>query len=295
MKKALLLLLALLTAASLVACNKDGDPNEDDLDKYKEEEIVYTSVTVESSTFHFETLDSESVVITGYEGPTSMHSITVPATVKTGASDDTTRKVTSIAPAAFYAVNSLEKVTIPEGVTEIGDYAFANCVQLTSISLPATLSKMGQGAFFGTGLQSLDLSTATGLSAIGDYVFGQCKQLTELTIPGHIKTIGFGAFANCTSLAKLVLAEGVEKVGNQAFQGTVALAELTLPSTFTNTDPLKDLAFSGSNVLYRENITCTGDAAIAYADAMVLEEKPDTPAAPPAGDPSGDPSGDPTP
>ena len=63
-----------------------------------------------------------------------------------------------------------------------------------------------------------------------------------------------------------------------AIAGT-SLAYLTLPSTFKNTDPTGengDFAFSGSDVLYRENIICpAGSAAEAYADKMVLNEAPE--------------------
>lgn len=274
-KKLLALLLALLTVATLSACSDKDDDKGDGLDNFKQEEIVYDSVKVGDSTIYFESLDSDSVAITGYKGPDALHDLTIPASVLTG-QDETSRKaVTTIADTAFYSVSALRSVTVPEGITEIGDYAFAMCVQMESITLPASLKTMGRGVFLGCGLTALPLPATCALTEIPDWAFSECLGLKEITLPTYIKSVGKGAFSECVNVEKITLSEGVEAVADQAFQNTLALKELHLPSTFVNTDPLEDLVFSGSKVLYRENIHCPADsAAEAYADKMHLSEKP---------------------
>lgn len=275
MKKMLALLLALLTAASFSACKNKKDEKED-LNDYREEEVVYTSVTNESGTFYFETLDSDSVAITGYTGSTEPHDITVPSTVQVGADENTaTRKVTAIANTAFYADSSLRSVTLSEGITSIGEYAFAKCVQLESINFPGSLETIGQGAFMGCGLKQLNFPASCGLTELAFMTFSECMELTSVTIPGYITTIGRAAFYNCQGITEIVISEGVATIEKQAFQDTFALADLTLPSTFTNTKPLEDLVFSGSKVLYRDHIICPeGSAAEEYADRMNLSVPP---------------------
>ena len=275
MKKLLALLLALLTVASFAACSDEGD-EEENLDYFKQEDVVYTSLTNEYGTFHFDTLDSDSVVITGYEGGTDLHAVVIPSTVKTGDDEATVKTVAAIGKSAFKAVSAITSVTIPEGVVEIGDYAFADCVQMATVTLPSTIQTIGQGAFRNSGITTLVFPETCGLTEIKLAAFASCTKLTELTIPAYITTIRQGAFQNCTALAKIVISEGVTTIEKQAFQGTNALAQLVLPSTFTNTDPMDDLVFSGSDVLYRENITCpAGSAAEAYADKMILATAPD--------------------
>lgn len=276
MKKLLALLIALLTAASLAACSGDEpNDNQDNLDNYLEEEVVIDSYTVGESVFYFESVDSESVAITGYDGPTAPHDITIPSTVPTNADGSETKKVTSIAETAFYGTSSIRSLVLPEGITSVGDFAFAQCVQLTSVTFPSSLESIGTGAFQNTGMTELNLPETSALTEISAWAFSNCAALTEITIPGYIETIGEAAFFGCVGVESIVLEEGVVNVGKQAFQQTLALKSLTLPSTFANENPMEDLAFSGSQILYRENITCPdGSNAEAYADQMVLAIPP---------------------
>ena len=174
-----------------------------------------------------------------------------------------------------YSVSALRVVTLPEGVEEIGDYAFAYCVQLKTVVLPASLTTLGKASFMGSSLETLHIAETSRLSAISDWAFAECTKLSQINLPGNIKTVGVGSFFGCTGVNKIVLAEGVTSIGNLSFANNTALAELTLPATLTNTDPRTDLAFTGAPVLYRENIHFPeGSTAESYVANMVLNAKP---------------------
>ena len=256
MKKVLALMLALLTVAAISSCNKKTEEeNMNSLDEFRKQDVTYSSYEDPNThgVFYFESIDTDTVKITGYSGPVAMHSVTIPTSVKTG--EDTYKEVTTIAAEAFHAVASIQTLVIPEGITTIEEYAFAECVQMTSVSLPSTLTTIGKGAFMQCGITSLTLPTSEGLTKIDDLAFSRCNSLETVTIPGNIKTVGMAAFFECLGLEKIVLAEGVTTVEKLAFQGCASLAELELPSTFANTTtPIEDLAFLGSDVLYYENI-----------------------------------------
>lgn len=282
MKKLLAMLLALLTVATLSACSDKKKEENNSLDSFKKVEVVYTSADVKvtfadqtegTATVFFESVTSETVTITGYKGPDRLHTLTIPTQVQTGEDETTIKRVDSISDVAFYSVSALAAVTVPEGVTAIGEYSFAKCVQLESVTLPATLKTMGEGAFMGSALKTLPLPTLSALTEISDSAFAACTGLTEVTVPAYIKTVGKGAFADCTAIHTVVLSEGVEILKDQAFQNTTALKSITLPSTFTNTDPLEDFVFWGSRVIEEITTTCpaTAEAAAsiqAYVDAM---------------------------
>ena len=91
---------------------------------------------------------------------------------------------------------NITSVSIPDTVTEIGSWAFANC-PLTSVSLPSDLTTVGDHAFYDTALTYVNLpSSATN---IGESAFQCCYNLHSVGINGPA-VIGFSAFADCTAL-----------------------------------------------------------------------------------------------
>ena len=274
MKKVLALLLALLTVAAMFSCKKQEDENLNDLDQLREQEVVYNSYKDPNTNgvFYFEAIDTDTVKITGYSGPVEMHTVTIPTSVET--TKDVYKKVTTIAVGAFHAVSSVQGLIIPEGITTIEAYAFAECVQMTSVSFPSTLEEIGDCAFMKCGITSLTIPTSEKLTKIGSLAFSQCDKLENVTIPGNIKTLGMAAFFECSGLKKVVLSEGVVTVEKDCFMNCASLEELTLPSTFANTTtPIEDMAFLGSDKLYYENIeipenTDENSALAKYVEAL---------------------------
>lgn len=90
------------------------------------------------------------------------------------------------------ALCGMETVTIPEGVTEIGDYAFNTCGSLTGVELPKSLRTIGRAAF--TGCRSFtDIVIPDGVTEIGVWAFDNCNSLKAITIPASVTTIGSDA------------------------------------------------------------------------------------------------------
>ncbi len=106
----------------------------------------------------------------------------------------------------YYAYSSWERDTvkhiiIPEGIKSIIAHpekkynggAFRDCYNLETVSLPSTLTK------------------------IGDYAFSACKKLNQLVLPENLTEIGEAAFQDCHSLEKLEIPDSVVKIGDGAF------------------------------------------------------------------------------
>ena len=106
-----------------------------------------------------------------------------------------------VIPASF-TFNEKEYHTV-----SITDYAFYDCYDLTSVSLP------------------------NGLGFIGPMAFQYCVQLEEITIPETVNTIAAGAFADCISLHKFNLPKQLVNIGEGAFYGCPHISTLTLPKT----------------------------------------------------------------
>ena len=121
-----------------------------------------------------------------------------------------------------------ESVTIPEGITHIGEKAFYKCTSLTRITLPNSLTSIGKGAFYGcTGLTSINLPE--NLTSIGKGVFSYCKSLTQIMLAEGLTSIGNSAFYFCTNLTSINLPVGLASIGECAFLGCASLTSITLP------------------------------------------------------------------
>ena len=146
---------------------------------------------------------------------------------------------------AFKGCSGLTSLTLPDGITEIGDEAFEYCSGLTSLTLPAGITSIGDDAFYGcSGLTSITIPN--GVTQIDKNAFRDCTGLTSLTLPANIKRIGESAFENCSGLTSLNLPAGITTIGSSAFYGCSGLTSLTIPDGVTK---IGKYAFSNCSYL----------------------------------------------
>ena len=116
--------------------------------------------------------------------------VVIPEEVTDG---DETLKVTGIGAWAFNNCTNLVSVTIPHGVTSIGNFAFSGCTDMTSLTIPNSVTSIGNWAF-----NHCDKMTAfdipNGVTSIEDETFANCKSLISVSIPNSVTSIGTFAF-----------------------------------------------------------------------------------------------------
>ncbi len=136
--------------------------------------------------------------------------------------------VTSI-DGAFYECSGLTSVTIPTSVTSIGNGAFYGCSSLTSVTIPTSVTSIGNGAFSNcSGLISLTIPNS--VTSIDDFGFSNCSGLTSVTIPNSVTSMGIGAFRDCTSLTSVTIPNSVTSIVSFAFYGCSGLTTITIGS-----------------------------------------------------------------
>ena len=166
-------------------------------------------------------------------------------------------------------------IEIPEGVTELPDGVFKNCLLLTEITLPSNLVSVGGGCFYNCkalttvnvcadnltiadrafySCESLEtinsanpLQLSSDISKLG-MEFEGCKSLKAVSVAGGM--IGSFAFDGCESLVSVGIAEGVKTIGEYAFDGCTSLKRILLPASLQE---IKHETFR--NVVFEE-ITC---------------------------------------
>ncbi len=135
--------------------------------------------------------------------------------------------VTSIGDSAFAFCSDLTSITIPDGVTSVGDSAFRVCSSLTSITIPDGVMSIGDSAFrFCSSLTSITIPDS--VTYIGDSAFEFCRSLTSITLPDSVPIIGNSTFRNCSSLTSITIPNSVMYIGKYAFEGCSGLASLAV-------------------------------------------------------------------
>ena len=117
-----------------------------------------------------------------------------------------------------FSRSSLRTVTIPEGVTVIDYAAFYHCDNLDNVILPDTVNTVGAKAFTHTGwLDDFEENSMDDFLISGDILVAYKGNLPEVVIPNGVRVIAEEAFRNHTELKKVHLPASVTDIGNDAF------------------------------------------------------------------------------
>ena len=138
--------------------------------------------------------NAKGVTVTDYVG--SSDSVVVPDRINGS-------PVTAIGAGAFMD-KAVISVKLPDSVDFIGEYAFANCINLVSVELGTSLYQIDTRAFI------------------------NCQNLIEISLPASLQKLGTGAFENCVSLKSAVISENVRELPSALFKNCSSLKEITV-------------------------------------------------------------------
>ena len=183
--------------------------------------------------------------------------------------------VTYIGEYAFYNHNNLTTVNFPDGLTGIGRSAFQNCEQLAGVDFPESLISIGMYAFNGCdGLQELTLPDQ--LTSVGDTAFGNCKNLTRVIIPNSLTELGRSWFVGCESLTQVTIPDTVTKISS-TFERCVSLRSIDIPDSVTT---IGDAAFqyctSLSEIKLPAQLQSIGENAFLRCESLKNIDIPDS-------------------
>jgi hypothetical protein len=175
-----------------------------------------------------------------------------------------------IADQAFYANKTLSTVTIPSGITEIGQFAYArsslqqlqvpegtrhigygafyHCDSLTDVTLPATIQTVEPMAFTHTGWVDQFMTSGTDDYLIsGGVLVAYRGTAPQITLPDQVRVIAADVFKGHTELQSVKLPYGLEVVGEGAFEGCTSLTTINGGDNLTQ---IKDRAFKDCPLIY---------------------------------------------
>lgn len=140
-------------------------------------------------------------------------------------------KVVAISKSAFEGCDLMTSVTIPKSVTEIGDRAFLKC-RITSVNIPNSVTKIGRWAFcLCEDLTSLTIPNS--VTEIGPKAFEKCRSLTSVYIPNTVTELGYGAFYDCTSLTSINIPTSIKSIPILFIARCSSVTSVTIPNSVT--------------------------------------------------------------
>lgn len=146
--------------------------------------------------------------------------------------------------------------------------AFEGCTNLTSVTLPNSVTLIDERAFYGcTSLTSINIPN--NVTLIAERAFQSCSTLTSVIVGNSVISIEDSAFYACTNLTSLQLGENLERIENSAFQNCDSLISVDIPNSVTF---VGDYAFYDcealTSIVIGNNVTSVGKYAFAYSEAL---------------------------
>ena len=165
---------------------------------------------------------------------------------------------------AFSNCTNLTTVELGDGVTSIGTSAFLKCKQLSSIAIGSGVISIGTSAFNGcTALTNANI----GSGAIGESAFNGCTSLANVTLGNGVTSIGKNAFLRCTALTSISIGSGVTSIGSGAFNGCTELRNANIGSGAIGANAFQDCSRLAS-VTLGDGVTSIGTNAFLKCTAL---------------------------
>jgi hypothetical protein len=177
----------------------------------------------------------------------------------------------TIGQGAFQGCTALSQITIPAGVTTIGDLAFDGSTSLQKLEFAplSKLTSLGSTVFKDcSSLQTIEFPDS--LFALQDSTFLDCTALTQLVFPSSVIDLGTETFGGCTTLKDVMFSTALRSLGPRTFRGCTALTEMVFPesltslgtATFENCTSLQTVVFPQSLLTIGGTTTFAGATAV---------------------------------
>lgn len=185
---------------------------------------IFSTQPFEFGDFYYITTSSSTVKLSGLFNTISTAKI--PSSITR---NGITYSVTAIGDNAFNNGNNITSVTIPNTVKSIGNKAFYYNSFLSSVTLSNTLESIGDSAFMNTSVTSIAIPSS--VKTLGKSVFENCISLGSVSLSTSLTSLPDRAFNQCRGLKSISIPNSVTDFGKEVFEQCTGLTSVTLPNT----------------------------------------------------------------
>ena len=162
----------------------------------------------------------------------------------------------------FLNDQEITELVIPDGVTEIKDYAFANCAGFTTITIPDGVISIGKCAFrYNSNMTSVTIGET--VKSIGANAFEYCKKLATVRVPDSVEDLAGGVFSVCDGLTHAIIGNSVTTLKAYVFYSCDRLKSVDIGNSVTR---IEDGSFAYSRALS----TLTIPKSVSYIDSRAF-------------------------
>ena len=163
---------------------------------------IFNDRVVTIDNFSYKLKNDNTADLIGYKG--ELVNINIPKTISYAKETLTVNKIES---KAFMKCTTLKSITIPDSVTSIGDSAFYGCESLIDLIIPESVTSIGAYGFYG------------------------CKSLTSIIIPKKVTSIDYATFYGCTNLTSITIPKKVTSISSRVFYDCSSLTDVFYSGT----------------------------------------------------------------
>ena len=182
---------------------------------------------------------------------------------------------------AFWCCSNLREITLPPSITSIGDHAFSSCRNLHEINVADSNNayKAIEGVLYTKDLKTIicypqgkednKFVIPSSITSISERAFSSCNNLREIILPLGVTSISERAFSDCSNLCEITLSSSIINIGEYAFSSCKNLRGITLPSSITS---IGECAFyccrNLREITIPQSITNIGKCVFEYCDNL---------------------------
>ena len=244
---------------------------------YNTTSIVYPANTIPQRAFYNPATKIGKASLTSFVFPASVSTIGTYAFRSSGLLSTTIPStVLTIDYGSFYTCDNLTTVTFesPSSLATIGIYAFGFCHQLTSFTVPTSVTSIGNAAFLGSAASITVGSNNTSYSSLDGVLFDKNKirlmycpanKTGSYQIPSTVTTIAIDAFYNCSGLHSINIPNSVTTLEEWAFENCFGLSDIVLPASINS---IAGFAFYNCHGLNSIQVNATTPVNLAASDSV---------------------------